>query len=383
LSDTTHAATPALSWEALGRAVVETVRAPLLVLDDGLRVRLANPAFLEVTGLEEEGVVGRSLFEVGDGAWDQPRLRELLERVLPAHHEIRDLELVVATTPGLLRTFRVNARQLSHEGASRDLVLLALDDVTEAESLRAEVQRHLARLERSNRDLEEFAHAASHDLQEPLRKVRTYAQRIVDRLSGEELGETEHQYLARMMEATERMQQRIDDMLRLGRLSQVPPELGTVELAEVVAAVLSDLESAMDASGAVVQVGALPRVTGDAAQLRLLFQNLVSNAIKFRRPGVAPRIRITESAGDPAGPQESVVIVEDNGIGFEQGYAERIFRPFERLHGRDVYEGTGIGLSICRRVMENHHGRIRSRATPGEGAVFVLHFPPFPDRSAI
>jgi len=356
---------------ALALAIVETVRVPLLVLDERMVVLSANPAFLGTFRLEPGGVIGHPLFSIADGQWDQEVLREQLLSVLPTQVELRDLELQVQVRGLGTRSLLLDARQVDLEGRGQNLVLLTMEDVTVQRELRAQVQHHLTQVERSNRDLEEFAHSASHDLQEPLRKIRTYAQRLVDRLPPESLGETERRYLTRMSEAAERMQQRIDDILSLGRLGRSSPVLERLELAPLLQGVLEDLETSMEASAARVEIGDLPEVTGDPAQIRLLFQNLLSNALKFRRPDVPPRIEI-RGAGTTS---DVRITICDNGIGFAPQYADRIFRPFERLHGRETYDGTGIGLSICRRIMENHDGSIRAASGPDEGACFTLTFP--------
>jgi PAS domain S-box-containing protein len=355
----------------LARAIVETVEVPLLVLDDRMVVLSANPAFLDAFQLGSEGVLGHSLFTIADGLWDQDRLREQLLGVLPARTEFRALELRVSREGGDPRFLLLNARQVELEGEEQNLILLTMEDVTVQEELRAQVQRHLTQVERSNRDLQEFAHSASHDLQEPLRKIRTYAHRLLDRLPPESLGETERRYLERMAEAAERMQQRIDDILSLGRLGRTTPDFTRVELAPLLRGVIEDLETSMEASAARIEIRALPELEGDPAQLRLLFQNLLSNALKFHRPGVPPHIEIG-AAPAQAGIR---ITIRDNGIGFAPQYAERIFRPFERLHGRESYQGTGIGLSICRRIMENHEGSIEATSSPEAGACFTLVFP--------
>ncbi len=364
-----------LDWDDLARAVVETVRAPLLVLDDEMKVLYANPAFLRDYDLDPAAFLHQPFLEFAGGQWDDPRLRELLASLLTERTEISDLELRLVLGERGPRVLVANARQLQLHGADRGLILLSLEDRTEREALHAAAELHLQRLERSNRDLEEFAHAASHDLQEPLRKVRTYAQRITESVPLEQLGDTHRKYFVRMSEAVERMQDRIDDMLRLGRLGRTPPVPVVVALGELVLDVVGDLETAIEQSAAEVIIDPLPELEGDPSQLRLLFQNLISNAIKFRREGVTPRIRIGTAEVDPSAPGTLGVTVQDNGIGFDPQYADRIFRPFERLHGREAYPGTGIGLSICRRIVENHHGRIVATSAPGEGALFTLNFP--------
>ncbi len=203
-------ALPELSKASLARAVVETVRSPLLVLDEAMTVVHANPAFLQTFGLEETETVGQAFFELAEGQWDRQRLRGILEQALRKGEEIRDLDLRLALRGLGFRALVLSARRIRLEGAEKNLLLVSMDDLTEHRTLERQARDYAAKLERSNRDLQDFAHAASHDLQEPLRKVRTYAHRLRDRLSEEVLDERSVGYLQRMVEAVERMQDRID-----------------------------------------------------------------------------------------------------------------------------------------------------------------------------
>jgi light-regulated signal transduction histidine kinase (bacteriophytochrome) len=231
--------------------------------------------------------------------------------------------------------------------------------------------RHVSEeLQRSNRELEQFASVASHDLQEPLRKVRTFTQQLTV-MEAQNLSEKGQDYLRRAESAAERMQRLVEDLLRFSRVATDARPFSRVDLAEVVAGVLDDLSHEIDRVGAVVRVEDLPTVGGDPLQLRQLVQNLVSNALKFRREGVAPEVTIAAEVGDGV----VTLTVADNGIGFEPQYGERIFRVFERLHGRSAYPGTGIGLALCRKIAERHGGSIRAEGRPGEGARFVVVLP--------
>lgn len=225
-----------------------------------------------------------------------------------------------------------------------------------------------------NRELQEFAYAASHDLQEPLRKIRTFTGLL--RSDFEEALPTEGQeYLDRIEHAATRMSQLISDLLEYSRVQtrQRTPEL--TDLNQVLEEVLLDLEVPIDESRAEIQVDHLPRIDADPSQMRQLFQNLVSNALKFRRPGVPPRIRVTAEPVDSALRPTWSISVSDNGIGFEDAHAERIFTPFQRLHSRTKYSGSGIGLAICRRIVERHDGTISARSNPDEGATFNFTLP--------
>ncbi len=225
-------------------------------------------------------------------------------------------------------------------------------------------------LARSNSELEQFASIASHDLQEPLRKVRTFTEQLAvteaDRVSERGLD-----YLHRVNSAAERMQRLIEDLLKFSRVATHGRPFTAVDLGQVTREVLEDLEAQVESAGAIVRVGALPTIEADALQMRQLTQNLLSNAIKFRRPGVRPEIAVeATSNGDHV-----ELAVSDNGIGFEPRYSHRIFRVFERLNGRSEYPGTGIGLALCRKIAERHGGAVVAEGDPGAGARFTVTLP--------
>ena len=232
------------------------------------------------------------------------------------------------------------------------------------------LERRATELVRSNEQLERFASIASHDLQEPLRKVRTFAERL-DRQERKHLSDSGRDYLVRMADAAQRMQDLIDDLLAFSRITTQRQRIERVDLTEVVREVVADLETVIDETDAAVEIGELPRLSADPLRMRQLLQNLLSNAIKFRRQGVRPVVRI----GGSVRGQEAEIVVSDNGIGFEPRYAGRIFRVFERLHGRDAYPGTGIGLALCRRIAESHGGTITAESTVGEGSTFTVCLP--------
>jgi len=237
-------------------------------------------------------------------------------------------------------------------------------------SMNQALDRRARELARSNSELEQFASIASHDLQEPLRKVRTYTQQLA-MTEGDRLSEKGRDRLERADSAAERMQRLIDDLLRFARVSTHGRPFATVEMDGVVREALRDLELEIARAGASVTVGELPTVNGDELQMRQLMQNLISNALKFRRPGVRPEVRISASSAA----EVTRIAVSDNGIGFEPQYASRIFRVFERLHGRSEYPGTGIGLALCRKIAERHGGTISAYGVPGEGATFTVTLP--------
>jgi PAS domain S-box-containing protein len=238
------------------------------------------------------------------------------------------------------------------------------------------IRAYSTKLERSNRELESFAAVASHDLQEPLRKIRAFGDRLATK-HGEALGPDGRDYLERMRGAAARMQDLIENLLTFSRVTTKAQPFVQVDLGRLAREVLSDLESRVEQTRGRVELGDLPLVEADAMQMRQLFQNLLGNALKFHRPEVPPVVLVT-SRTLPRGRGDvdrCEICVRDHGLGFEQEYAERIFGLFQRLHGRSEFEGTGIGLAICRKIVERHGGVILAAGTPGEGATFTFTLP--------
>ncbi|GAB4044381.1 sensor histidine kinase [Spirosoma jeollabukense] len=239
-------------------------------------------------------------------------------------------------------------------------------------------------LVRSNANLQTFAYIASHDLQEPLRKIQQFGDLLKTRYT-DSTGEA-FVYLERMQTAAARMSTLIRDLLNYSRISTQRDESAPVSLQTIVATVLTTLDWTIQQSGAQIQVGPLPTLTGDASQLGQLFQNLLSNALKFRQADTPPLIQVwaqpVKSVDLPAGVKPSRVAVEyhridvvDNGVGFEEKYLDRIFQVFQRLHGKNEFAGTGIGLAICEKVVTNHGGAITATSQLGQGATFSVYLP--------
>ncbi|HEY4589560.1 MAG TPA: CHASE3 domain-containing protein, partial [Thermoanaerobaculia bacterium] len=242
----------------------------------------------------------------------------------------------------------------------------------------AEANEHLRRstleLERSNRELEDFAFVASHDLQEPLRKIQAFGDRLRGK-HGETLGPEGIDYLERMQRAAHRMHVLINDLLTFSRVTSRGQPFVPTDLGQVAREVLSDLEVRVEQTGGHVEIGGLPTLDADPLQMRQLLQNLLGNGLKFHRDGEPPVVRISGSVLADGGPPRARIVVADNGIGFDMKYLDRIFTPFQRLHGRTEYEGTGIGLAVCRRIVERHGGTLTAESAPGQGARFLVTLP--------
>lgn len=248
--------------------------------------------------------------------------------------------------------------------------MAVIEDISERKRSERLLASQRAELERSNRELQDFAYIASHDLQEPLRKVQAFGDRLRSR-HAEALGDTGRDYLERMQGAANRMQVLIRDLLAYSRVTTKAQPFVPVDLAQVAGEVAGDLQSRIETAGARVEIGGLPEIEADSTQMRQLLQNLIGNALKFHREGVPPVVQVSGMLAD----DQVQLQVEDNGIGFEEQYLDRIFTPFERLHGRSGYEGTGMGLAICRKIAQHHGGDITARSTPGEGTTFVVTLP--------
>ena len=252
---------------------------------------------------------------------------------------------------------------------------LSIDLAEKAEAERR-LQQNNRELLAKNKDLQNFASVAAHDLQEPLRKIQAFGQQLEQDLAPAGVSPEALDSLKRMLSAATRMRGLIEDLLSFTRASNRENRVSRLSLDEVMAQVLGDLELSIRQNGARLQVDALPSVEADATQMRQLFQNLISNSIKYARDGTAPEISVRASLLKGGGTGDWVKIeFSDNGIGFEPEYSEKIFELFQRLHSRGEYGGTGIGLAICRRIVERHNGSIRAESAPGLGSSFIVTLP--------
>lgn len=234
-----------------------------------------------------------------------------------------------------------------------------------------------------NKELEEFVYVASHDLQEPLRKITSFSERLKEKLPAD-LDPEIQMYLSRILVATKNMRNLIENLLEFSRTSRLSEPFTHVELDEIIAQVKADLELKIEETNSTINSENLPVIEGITMQMRQLFTNLFTNAIKFKSPDKASVINIRSYEISESEKSEYninnpgkvfKIIVTDQGIGFEQEYATRIFQIFQRLHGKSEYPGTGIGLAICKKIVDNHHGQIFANSQPGKGAEFIIILP--------
>ena len=280
----------------------------------------------------------------------------------------------------LLRAFKQMTERLKETTVSRDALVKEVNERKRAEE---DLASRADELRRSNAELEQFAHVASHDLQEPLRKIQAFGDLLASK-SGDSLNDDGRNYLDRMKGAAARMSELITGLLSFSRVTSQAQPHAPVDLQDVTHGVLSDLEVLIEQSGGRVDVGDLPVIEADDLQMRQLMQNLIGNALKFQKPEEPPVVKVesrfingTNGTGNKQLSEAKLceLTVQDNGIGFDEKYVDRIFGIFQRLHGRSAYEGTGIGLATCRKIVERHGGSITAKSHPGEGATFLVRLP--------
>jgi len=356
-------------------------------LNTGGKIAFANPAAARILGGTVEKMVGRPFNEFFVNLPALPAAGQANGK--PASRS----ELTLCRPDGSNFVLEYSRAPI-HEGLRTVGEVFLFKDITERKQTEEALARKAAELARSNAELEQFAFVASHDLQEPLRKIQAFGDRLKTRCDTVDLGDG-RTYLDRMQNAAARMRTLIDDLLTFSRVISRTQPFAEVNLATVAREVLADLEVRIERSGATVEVGELPVIEADPLHMRQLFQNLIGNALKFHEPGAKPVVKIAAKISDKQSElSETAIIrrrvlngeksvteqwceltVQDNGIGFDEQYLDRIFAVFQRLHGRHEYEGTGIGLAVCRRIVDRHSGMITAKSKPGAGATFVVQMP--------
>ncbi len=243
-------------------------------------------------------------------------------------------------------------------------------EITQRKNAEETLRVYADRLESSNRELQDFASIAAHDLQEPLRKIQAFGDRLQTRC-GNLLEVDGRDYLERMLSSAGRMRKLIDDLLTYSRVTTKGQPFTETNLQSILQDVISDLELRIEQAAGKIEIGKLPVLQADESQMRQLFQNLISNGLKFHKSELPPIVKIeSEVMGN-----RCHITVQDNGIGFDEKYLDKIFTIFQRLHGKQEYEGTGLGLAVCRRIAERHGGTITAKSKPGEGACFIIDLP--------
>ncbi|HYI11605.1 MAG TPA: ATP-binding protein [Thermoanaerobaculia bacterium] len=349
------------------REIIATMADALFVLDSSGRIRVTNYAVRAVFGYDPGDLTGRSIDHLEVTSGDSTISRTLGDLV--RRGAIRDQERVLRHKDGHPVNVSLSISPIA-EGEEQEGAVVIARDIRERKRAEEELRSALTRLEHSNRELEDFAYVASHDLQEPLRKIQAFGD-LLKTKHAEVLPAQGRDYVERMQSAAKRMQVLINDLLSFSRVTTKAQPFVSVDLNAVAHEVAKDLEVRTHESGGRIVIEPLPAIDADPIQMRQLLQNLTANALKFRREDVPPHVEIRGAVENGS----CRLTVADNGIGFEEKYADRIFSMFERLHARTKYEGTGIGLAICRKIAERHGGEITAHSKPGEGTTFVVTLP--------
>jgi two-component system, chemotaxis family, CheB/CheR fusion protein len=404
-------------------AIVSTMHEPMLVLGKDLRVKSANKAFYKTFGVNEEQTEGVLLFDLGNKQWDIPPLRELLEDIIPKNSQFFNFEVKHTFLNLGEKIMSLNASRIIQKTHREHLILVIISDITEVRKLllekelkekeilskeiseRTEEKLRLEKavnertqqlkvandsledrnteLQNMNKELEEFTYVASHDLQEPLRKIQTFASRLLEK-ENDNLSEGGKNYFRLMQNAAERMQRLISDLLEFSRIGATERKFEKVHLGIIIEEVKVEFKESIEQKKAKIVVKGNCEVNIIAFQFRQMMHNLIGNALKFSQPNVAPRITITSKdiKNDKLFIQNLQphreychIKISDNGIGFDNEFNEKIFEVFQKLHGKDEFAGTGIGLAIVKKIVDNHHGLITATSEPNKGTTFDVFIP--------
>ncbi|HXL72472.1 MAG TPA: ATP-binding protein, partial [bacterium] len=357
-------------------SVLRNIKDGVVAADENGQFLVFNPAAEKISGRMGQGAQpGQWTKQFGifltDGVTPFPETDNPLAKAIQGV-ETNDVEMFLrnATHPEGVLVAASGRPLVDEKGTNRGGVAI-FRDVTEQRH-QENMKIYTKSLEVSNRDLQDFIFVASHDLQEPLRKIESFGNFLMEE-AGPVLTPATAGYLSRIQDAAKRMSVLIEDLLQLTRITTKAKPFELVDLSEIIKEVRSDLETRLIETGGKIEFGELPKLEADPAQMRQLFQNLISNSLKYHKPNTPSLVKLEGDTDIRTG--RCRVRVLDNGIGFDQKYAAKIFNIFQRLHGKEEYEGTGIGLAICKKVVERHGGTITATSKPGEGALFEITLP--------
>jgi PAS domain S-box-containing protein len=349
------------------RRLFETAQDGILILDaDTGQIVEVNPFLITMLGFSRDQFLGKKLWEIGlfkDIVANKENFEELQRK---EYVRYEDMPIETADGQRIAVEFLSNVYTVNN----KKVIQCNIRNITVRKKLEEDLIIKAAELARSNIELQQFAYIASHDLQEPLRAISGFTELLVKRYHGK-IDEKADTYIDFITEGTTRMQQMIQDLLTYSRVQTQVHEFVLIDSNTSLDLALSDLQVATKEHDAVITNDPLPSIYADQEQITKMFQNLIGNAIKFHKPGVAPTVHISAKQDK----NNWIFSVSDNGIGIRQEYADRIFKIFQRLHTRDEYPGTGIGLAICKRIAEQHGGTIWIESVPGSGSTFYFTIP--------
>ncbi|MGB3008667.1 MAG: chemotaxis protein CheB [Chitinophagaceae bacterium] len=404
-------------------AIVSTMHEPMLVLGKDLRVKSANKAFYKKFGVTEEQTEGVLLYDLGNKQWKIPALRELLEDIIPQNSQFYNYEVKHTFLNLGEKIMSLNARRIIQNAHREQLILLVIADITEVRQLivekelkeKALLNKEISkrkseklRLEKAvaertqelkeateslenknndllnmNRELEAFTYVSSHDMQEPLRKIQIFAGIILEK-ENENLSDSGKNYFRLMQQSAERMRQLIHDLLVFSHINAAERKFEIIDLNLIIEEVKKDFKEEIAEKQAVIEVKGICKVHIIPFQFRQLMHNLIGNALKFSNPQIPPHIKIMSRTikyeklnieGLPPIKEYCHISITDNGIGFEKEFSTKIFEVFQKLHSKDEYTGTGIGLAIVKKIVDNHNGIITATSELNKGAIFDIYIP--------
>jgi two-component system CheB/CheR fusion protein len=400
-------------------AIISTLHEPMIVLDKNLCIKTANKSFYRIFQLKEDQIDGKKLFDFEEKRWNIPSLRELLEHIIPKNSSFSNFKITHNFPRIGEKVFLLNASRLIQKSHGEQLILLSFNDITDAmltqkneleeytkdieETKNYNIELEKAVLERTkqldlsnkalseknnelgkmNKELEAFAYISSHDLQEPLRKIQTFADRILEK-EMVNLSASGKVYFQHMQKSANRMQKLIEELLTFTSLNSAERKFEALPLEDIIKDVQMEMKEAIEEKKAKITLGKMCDVSVIPFQFRQLINNLISNSLKFSKPEIPVKISISAEIVK----KDAIKTIEnlsqklychiqfsDNGIGFDQEYSKRIFEVFEKLHSKDEYPGTGIGLAIVKKIVENHNGFISATSELNKGTTFDIYFP--------
>jgi two-component system sensor kinase FixL len=355
------------------RELVENAGSLIIRMDTGGRITFVNEFGQKLLGCGEQEVLGCDPIGIIIPRTENSErdLATLIEEIIRQPGRSVECESEIILKNGETAWVSWTNKAIFDEKGAPSGILGIGTEITARKRAEEKLRLHTAKVESVNRELQEFAFVASHDLQEPLRKIRTFADRLRKRL-GDELDERAEDYFARMENSARRMQHLIRDLLKYSLIASKPEPFSEINLNEVAEEVAQIFELILNKTGGKLEIAQLPIIEADGTQMKQLFQNLIGNALKFQDGKGKPLVKVYSKY---VGENGCRLFFEDNGIGFEETYLDRIFAPFQRLHSRNKYSGTGIGLSICRKIVEHHGGSITVHSKPGAGSTFIVSLP--------
>lgn len=369
-----------ISMRNYSELIVNTIREPLLVISKDFIIKSANPAFYDYFNTSDKITEGYSLFAIGNCQWDIPQFKEQLVKI-NAEFSIENLKIDLVCPENNKKTIIVNA-SLIVNSTPEGLILLALEDITDLVATNELLTNKNTELQRQNEQLETFTSAASHDLQEPLRKIHMFCKRIFENEEG--LSETAKHNLERVLFSVTNMSQLIADLINYSKITFVKKEYKKTDLNIVLKKTVADIKDSIVEKEAVITISPLPQLNVISYQIQQLFTNLILNAIKYTKENIIPQIKIETTQALTAEILEFEankdrnyvkITLSDNGIGFDQEYATKIFDPFYRLHNKNQYHGSGLGLTLVKKIVANHEGFIKIFSKVDQGTTVHIYLP--------